>query len=109
MCRVGYIADSWVFFNDILIAGDGMDTIEMHVEPKYSEVLSNGNVTEVADVPFTADDAQAILAADDVAIRFQGEGRKLDVEVSQAELDAMDTIYGIDASVTEIIRLANQK
>lgn len=109
MCRVGYIADSWVFFDDILVAGDGMETIKMHIEPEYSEVLSNGTVTEVADVPFTVDDAQAILAAGDVAIRFQGEGRKLDVEVSQAELDAMATIYGIDAAVTEIIRLANQK
>ena len=50
------------------------------------------------------------LAADDVAIRFQGEGRKLDVEVSQAELDAMDAIYGIDASVTENhASLADQK
>lgn len=109
MCRVGYIADSWVFFDDILVAGDGMETIEMHIDPEYSEVLSNGTVTEVADVPFTSDDAQAILAADDVAIRFQGDGRKLDVEVSQAELDAMATIYGIDAAVTEIISLANQK
>lgn len=109
MCRVGYIADSWVFFDDILVAGDGMETIEMHIDPEYSEVLSNGTVTEVADVPFTSDDAQAILAADDVAIRFQGDGRKLDVEVSQAELDAMATIYGIDAAVTEIIHLANQK
>ena len=109
MCRVGYIADSWVFFDDILVAGDGMETIEMHIDPEYSEVLSNGTVTEVADVPFTADDVQAILAADDVAIRFQGDGRKLDVEVSQAELDAMATIYGIDDAVTEIISLANQK
>ena len=106
-CLVGYIANDWVFLDTILVAGTGMTTITKRVSPEVSDVLSGGMVTEVADVPFTADEAQAILGADNVAIRFQGDGRQLDVEVSQAELDAMAAIYGIDAAVTGIIHLAN--
>lgn len=86
-----------------------MTTITKRVSPEVSDVLSGGMVTEVADVPFTTDEAQAILGADNVEIRFQGDGRQLEVDVSQAALDAMASIYGIDAAVSEIIHLANQK
>ena len=58
---------------------------------------------------YAQDEAQAILGAENVAIRFQGDKRQLDAEVSQTELEALETIYAIDAVVSEIVHQANQE
>ena len=102
---VGFVADDWVFFEDVSIIGDGIEKIDAHFNyfDVSREVLNNGKVCEsISYSPYNMD-LERLAVAQNAKIRFEGEEKSLIRNVSEPEIEAISVLSELPDLVREML------
>lgn len=92
--RLGFRRDNWVFFEKITLNADGCILDYPFYYNDVTRDYSTGGVWEYVDLPLEEYDGLALLIAESqkILIRFSGNKRKTDFEISKKQKDAIKRV-----------------
>lgn len=102
---IGFVADDWVFFEDVTIIGDGIEKIDAHFDyfSVSREVLNNGKVCEsISYSPYDMD-LERLSMAQNAKIRFEGKDKSLVRNISETEIEAVSVVSELPDLVREML------
>ena len=90
--RLGFIRNGWLFFESAHISIDEQVFSFGNVDP-HREVLSGGNILEVATVNLQDELLESLIQAEQAVIRFTGQDNQtVDHHLTQEELNAFKVL-----------------
>lgn len=102
---IGFYSSDWLFFDKIYIKPDNGD-VQARTYSSYDvtrDILDFG-ISESVQISFYDKDLQVLRTADSISIRFENSenGSKLDVELSEDEIRAIDVLNDLNDCHKEI-------
>lgn len=106
-CKVGFVADSWLFFRKTKIKFDDGEIVERSYDAYNeikTEVLSRGSVFEQADIEITYDELQRFSESDNLTIRFLSkDGGYMDFAITTDSFRLIKTVKDAYDQISDIV------
>lgn len=109
----GFIQEDWVFFEDVAIAGDNIETVWLHFNDfdVVRDVMKKGKIKESISCRLSDDQLDIIVSAENAKIRFSDRSgdKTLVRDLSREELSALHTTNRISDIYRELSNLIYHK
>jgi len=108
---LGFVSDDWLFFDNIIIVGDGMNKISFSVSDTVRDIIDGGMIMERYEKRSWYDkDIEALNNGSNMVMRFKNEDTNeyIDLNISDPEIDAWRTLHRLQDIRRDILNLCYQ-